>query len=351
MDAEHADLRALYMNEKMMRRLTYFLSCPEGVSFWVDVLEETHGTNVVTNLSMIETSGAKLFDAVRDKVAHFFRISDITQDGPRFMERMGTSEGMRIGTRNAMGPPGFDLWEGVEIHVKPINASVRKTLNIMDCDDCLLVGELFIRTDNMMKGYLQANQTFVAPFDDEGWWGSGDIAYIDADGKYYLVGRSKKTINIDGDEYDPAVIHDAWVEILTFAEEMLLVRDDNHLGTSQAPVLFCKAGSNSGVTTMEEAIDWIDDGLKEVDWESDTYKAVGLYSTFAVLFVDEFPRSGGRRKIDGPKVQRLFTSSVKPALMATGDIQENVDNRAVVFLKWNHLLDEYELLEWRSTEK
>ena len=53
------------------------------------------------------------------------------------------------------------------------------------------VGELAIRGPSIMAGYHDAPEQTAAALDDEGWWYSGDLATLDADGYLRIVGRQK----------------------------------------------------------------------------------------------------------------------------------------------------------------
>lgn len=68
------------------------------------------------------------------------------------------------------------------------------------------VGELLVRTPMMFKGYLDDPQQTQAAFRD-GWFLTGDLARMDADGYFYFVARKKDIIrrrgeNISGAELD-----------------------------------------------------------------------------------------------------------------------------------------------------
>lgn len=52
-------------------------------------------------------------------------------------------------------------------------------------------GELWVRSPNMMNGYwrnAEATENTITP---DGWLKTGDIAYVDSDGKFFIVDRKK----------------------------------------------------------------------------------------------------------------------------------------------------------------
>ena len=55
-------------------------------------------------------------------------------------------------------------------------------------------GEILVRGDNVMLGYLDDEQATKDAFDEEGFFKTGDIGYIDKDGYVYITGRRKNVI-------------------------------------------------------------------------------------------------------------------------------------------------------------
>jgi acyl-CoA synthetase (AMP-forming)/AMP-acid ligase II len=55
-------------------------------------------------------------------------------------------------------------------------------------------GEIAIRGPTVCKEYYKMPEETAASFDDEGWFYTGDIGYLDNDGGLYLVGRKKQII-------------------------------------------------------------------------------------------------------------------------------------------------------------
>ena len=55
-------------------------------------------------------------------------------------------------------------------------------------------GEVLLRGDGMMRGYYKDPAGTAAALDAEGWLHTGDLAYQDEDGYFFVVGRSKELI-------------------------------------------------------------------------------------------------------------------------------------------------------------
>lgn len=69
-------------------------------------------------------------------------------------------------------------------------------------------GMVLFKSPNLFSGFLDAADTAKA-FTPGGWLATGDLGWIDADGRLNLTGRSKDLIIRSGHNIDPKVIEDA----------------------------------------------------------------------------------------------------------------------------------------------
>ncbi len=136
-------------------------------------------------------------------------------------------------------------------------------------------GELVIKGPQVMSGYHgRPDETDVALRD--GWLYSGDIAYVDADGYFYLVARKKELIKIGGFQVWPREIE----EVLT-----------EHPAIKEAAV----AGV-AGVNLTERIKAWIvinsGSQITEQDVRAWCRKYLAGYKVPALVeFIDELPRT------------------------------------------------------------
>jgi acyl-CoA synthetase (AMP-forming)/AMP-acid ligase II len=116
---------------------------------------------------------------------------------------------------------GFGMTEMSGItHLVPPFGEVRKPASIgpaIPGVECRLVdpdtgedvgrgerGELWMRSQKVMQGYLNNPQVTAAMIDQDGWLRSGDIAVVDEDGWYTIDGRIKEIIKYKGFQVFPA---------------------------------------------------------------------------------------------------------------------------------------------------
>ena len=79
------------------------------------------------------------------------------------------------------------------------------------------VGELWVRGPNVMRGYWNAPQATREALVD-GWFRSGDLGRRDADGYYWIAGRSKDVIISGGENIYPAELENVLADCGEIAE-------------------------------------------------------------------------------------------------------------------------------------
>jgi len=87
------------------------------------------------------------------------------------------------------------------------------------------LGELQVKGTNVMLGYYNNPEATADVFTDDGWFRTGDIGYKDADGYFYITGRSKFVIVLEnGKNVFPEEIEDYLDSIDEIAECVVLGR-------------------------------------------------------------------------------------------------------------------------------
>ncbi len=102
------------------------------------------------------------------------------------------------------------------------------------------VGELWIRAPNLMAGYWKDphNPSFL-----DGWFRSGDLARVDDDGFYWVVGRSKDMIISGGENIYPAEIENILADCPLIAESAVVGMPDERWGEVAVAVVVLAAGA------------------------------------------------------------------------------------------------------------
>lgn len=72
------------------------------------------------------------------------------------------------------------------------------------------VGRVCVRGEPVFPGYVKPDGTLdKSAFNPDGWFDTGDLGYMDADGYLYITGRSKEVINRGGELISPFEVENA----------------------------------------------------------------------------------------------------------------------------------------------
>ena len=143
-------------------------------------------------------------------------------------------------------------------------------------------GELCIRGTCVTKGYLNKPEATKEVFDPEGWFHSGDIAYIDEDGYAYIVDRKKDMINVGGEKVFPSEVEDMMLTNPKIKDLVIVGIPDEVKG--EVPKAFIQL--KEGETANEEEIREFCKG-----------KMAPYKVPVKVEFVDEIPRSASGKAL------------------------------------------------------
>jgi len=102
------------------------------------------------------------------------------------------------------------------------------------------VGEIWVRAPNVMQGYWKDadNRSFR-----DGWFRSGDIAFQDLEGFYFVVGRSKDMIISGGENIYPAELENVLADCPDIAEAAVVGLEDAKWGEVAVAAVVRRAGS------------------------------------------------------------------------------------------------------------
>jgi long-chain acyl-CoA synthetase len=116
------------------------------------------------------------------------------------------------------------------------------------------VGEIAIRGHNVMKGYLNRPEATAEAIDAEGWFYSGDVGRVDAEGRYYIVDRKKDMIIRGGYNVYPREIEEVLYAHPEVAEAAVIGVPHAELGEEVAAAVRLKAGADVSPDELREHV-------------------------------------------------------------------------------------------------
>ena len=128
--------------------------------------------------------------------------------GHRILERYGMTETVMIASNPYDGErvPGSVGYALPDVELRVVDAEGKPLARGE-------TGVLEVRGPNVCKGYWQAPEKTASAFRDDGFFITGDIARIDADGRVWLEGRASDLIITGGYNVYPREVEDALLEL------------------------------------------------------------------------------------------------------------------------------------------
>jgi long-chain acyl-CoA synthetase len=143
-------------------------------------------------------------------------------------------------------------------------------------------GELCVRGTCVTQGYLNKSEATAQVFDPEGWFHSGDIAYLDEDGFAYIVDRKKDMINVGGEKVFPSEVEDMMLAHPQIKDVVIIGIADDLKGEAPKAFIQLKEGAS---TTSDEIRTFC------------RAKMAPYKVPVAVEFIDEIPRSAAGKAL------------------------------------------------------
>lgn len=105
-------------------------------------------------------------------------------------------------------------------------------------------GEIMLRGPNMSRGYYNDEAATRAAFRN-GWFRTGDLGYLDADGYLFIVGRIKDVINRGGQKISPLEVEDVLLSHPAVLEAGVFALPHEKLGENVAAVVVLRPNSEA----------------------------------------------------------------------------------------------------------
>ncbi|HEX8558521.1 MAG TPA: 4-coumarate--CoA ligase family protein [Pyrinomonadaceae bacterium] len=137
-------------------------------------------------------------------------------------------------------------------------------------------GEILARGPQVMKGYLNRPDATAETVDADGWLHTGDVAYVDEDGYFFIVDRAKELIKYKAFQVAPAELEAVLLTHPSVADAAVIPSPDEEAG--ETPKAFVVLKDGHGMTEAE--------ALEFVAARVAPYKKVRR-----VEFVEQIPKS------------------------------------------------------------
>jgi long-chain acyl-CoA synthetase len=134
-------------------------------------------------------------------------------------------------------------------------------------------GEVAVRGANLFSGYWPDGEG--GP-DDDGWWRTGDIGYLDADGDLFLVDRTRELILVSGFNVYPREVEDVLRDHPAVDEVAVIGVPHPYTGETVKALIVLKEGSAGDADAL-------------IDYAASRLARFKCPTT--VEFVDELPHS------------------------------------------------------------
>lgn len=141
-------------------------------------------------------------------------------------------------------------------------------------------GELWVRGPNVMKGYWRNPEATLETKTPDGWLKTGDIAYVDEKGKFFIVDRMKELIKVKGNQVAPAELEALLLDHQAVADAAVIgVQTENGDESPRAYVVL-QPDEKSQRTTKEEIVRFVEARVAK-------YKRI----TGGVVFLNVIPKN------------------------------------------------------------
>ncbi len=261
--------------------------------------------------------------------------------GLQINESLGMTETAGLST---VAPPGLSAPAGcvgwplphARVRIVALNSDDQATTHTLPAGE---KGMVLYQGPNLFSGYLDAAET-ARSFTPDGWLITGDVGFIDTQGRLHLSGRAKDLIIRGGHNIDPKMIEDALGAHPAVALCAAVGAPDAYAG--EVPVAFATLKPGSPVTEAE----LLAFTAERVDEGPAKPKSITVLNAMPVTNVGKIYKPELRTLATAAVVQKLIHNTLGPLqlepaqwplVQATGDAPVVVDARATPVAAWNAL--------------
>jgi fatty-acyl-CoA synthase len=287
----------------------------------------------ISSLRAVRTGAAPLPPELAQRFEQAF--------GLQINESLGMTETAGLST---VAPPGLTAPAGcvgwplphARVRIVALNSDDQATTHTLPAGE---KGMVLYQGPNLFSGYLDAAET-ARSFTPDGWLITGDVGFIDTQGRLHLSGRAKDLIIRGGHNIDPKVIEDALGAHPAVALCAAVGAPDAYAG--ELPVAFATLKPGSPVTESE----LLAFTAERVDEGPAKPKSITVLSAMPVTNVGKIYKPELRTLATAAVVERLIHNAMAPLqlapaqwpqVQATGDAPVVVDAHATPAAAWSAL--------------
>jgi acyl-CoA synthetase (AMP-forming)/AMP-acid ligase II len=148
--------------------------------------------------------------------------------GCSIMQGYGMTEFAGASLTNAEGPGDRKIgsvgrcWPNMQARIVDVETGAELGPN--------QTGELWMRGPNVMRGYFERPDATRETLTPDGWLRTGDIAYADADGDFFIVDRVKELIKHNAYQIAPAELEAVLLRHPAIADAAVIPSPDEETG-------------------------------------------------------------------------------------------------------------------------
>ena len=151
-----------------------------------------------------------------------------SQEVERFLHRVGFHYTVGYGATECAPIIGYEDYK----NFAPGScgkAALHMQVKILSADPQNIPGEIICKGPNVMLGYYKNEEATKASIDNDGWFHTGDLGTMDAEGNIFIKGRSKNMLlGSNGQNIYPAEIEDK-LNSRSLVSESVVIQEGNTL--------------------------------------------------------------------------------------------------------------------------
>ena len=193
---------------------------------------QTHTMQMLLRMPVVK---GKILEKIRFEIqkvfgGRFYEVimggAGLNPDVENFLRKIGFNYTVGYGSTECAPIMSYEDWhrfaQGSCGKVAP-----RMEVKINSKDPYRIPGEILMRGANVMLGYYKNPEATAATIDPEGWYHSGDMGVLDAEGNIYIRGRCKNMLlGSNGQNIYPEEIEDKLNSMLYVSESIVIQTGD-----------------------------------------------------------------------------------------------------------------------------